>query len=68
MIEVKGFLDKFLKTPEGTLDADQEERCEFILEVLKTIRYMLNHGFYKSMEELTAIAGPVVGLLNGASF
>lgn len=67
MIEVKAFLDEFLKTPEGVLDSDHPERCNFILEVLKTIKYMLNHGFYQNMNEIKDIALPVLSLLNGAS-
>lgn len=47
--DVRVFLDAFLKTPEGVLNADNPDRCYFILEVLKTIRYMLNHGFYQTM-------------------
>jgi hypothetical protein len=67
MIEVKAFLDEFLKTPEGVLDSENPERCNFILEVLKTIKYMLNHGFYQNMNEIKDIALPVLSLLNGAS-
>lgn len=67
MIEVKAFLDQFLKTPEGILDPEKPERCNFILEVLKTIKYMLNHGFYQNMSEIKDIALPVLSLLNGAS-
>ena len=66
MIEVKAFLDEFLKTPEGLLDSEHPERCNFILEVLKTIKYMLNHGFYQNMNEIKDIALPVLSLLNGA--
>lgn len=67
MIDVKAFLDEFLKTPEGILDSDHPERCNFILEVLKTIKYMLNHGFYQNMNEIKDIALPVLSLLNGAN-
>lgn len=67
MIEVKAFVDQFLKTPDGILDADHPERCNFILEVLKVIKFMLNHGFYQNMNEIKDVALPVLGLLNGAN-
>lgn len=56
-----------MKTPDGILDADHPERCNFILEVLKVIKFMLNHGFYQNMNEIKDIALPVLGLLNGAN-
>jgi len=36
-------------------------------EILKVIRFMLNHGFYQNLEELKGVAIPMVNLLNGAN-
>ena len=37
------------------------------ISVLKTVKFMLSHGFYKTQSELSSIALPVVQLLNGAN-
>ena len=36
-------------------------------EILKIIKFMLNHGFYSSLKELKEIAIPMINLLNGAN-
>ena len=36
-------------------------------EILKIIRFMLNHGFYASLKELKGVAFPMINLLNGAN-
>jgi|688.fasta_scaffold68925_1 hypothetical protein len=37
------------------------------MEVLRTVLYMINHGFYDNMEELKQITGPIIMLLNGTT-
>ena len=38
-----------------------------IIEVLKTVQFMVNHGFYQSQAELIDIAKQVIQVLNGAN-
>ena len=37
------------------------------IEVLRTVLFMINHGFYEQMDELKKLAAPIILLLNGAS-
>ena len=37
------------------------------LEILKIIKFMLNHGFYNNLVELKMVAQPMVNLLNGSN-
>jgi hypothetical protein len=37
------------------------------LEILKTIQFMLNHGFYTNLKELREVATPMISLMNGAN-
>lgn len=37
------------------------------IEVLSTVLFMINHGFYEQMDELKKLAAPIILLLNGAT-
>ena len=37
------------------------------LEILKIIRFMLNHGFYMNLKELKEVAIPMINLLDGSN-
>lgn len=37
------------------------------LEILKIIKFMLNHGFYQSLRELKEVSIPMINLLNGSN-
>lgn len=37
------------------------------LEILKIIKFMLNHGFYMSLRELKEVSIPMINLLNGSN-
>lgn len=37
------------------------------IEVLRTVLFMINHGFYEKMDELKKLAAPIILLLNGAT-
>ena len=37
------------------------------IEVLSTVLYMLNHGFYENNKELKELAMPIILMLNGAT-
>lgn len=49
------------------LDPSEVEKNDMTISVLKTVKFMLSHGFYKDTKELMAIALPVMGLLNGGN-
>jgi uncharacterized membrane protein YkvI len=36
-------------------------------EILKIIKFMLNHGFYKNLTELKEVSIPMINLMNGAN-
>ena len=37
------------------------------LEILKIIKFMLNHGFYVNLRELKEVSVPMINLLNGSN-
>jgi len=37
------------------------------IEILRIIKFMLNHGFYNNLAELKQVASPMVNLLNGSN-
>ena len=37
------------------------------IEVLRTILFMINHGFYETMDELKQLSEPIILLLNGVT-
>jgi hypothetical protein len=37
------------------------------LEILKIIKFMLNHGFYMNLRELKEISLPMINMLNGSN-
>lgn len=44
----------------GVMDPSEENKNEMTISVLKTVKFMLSHGFYKTQTELSQIALPVV--------
>ena len=38
-----------------------------ILETLKIVKFMLNHGFYVDLKELKEISIPMIKILNGST-
>lgn len=37
------------------------------LEILRIIKFMLNHGFYVNLRELKEVSIPMINLLNGSN-
>ena len=56
ILMLKSFLEKYLKTVMGMMDPAQQDRNEMTVAVLKTVKFMMTHGFYKDQTELAAIA------------
>lgn len=59
-MDLKVFLEQFLKSTMGVMDPSEENKNEMTISVLKTVKFMLSHGFYKTQTELSQIALPVV--------
>jgi len=63
----KTFCINYLKQTKGKLDLDDESPNYMTVEVLKTVLFMLNHGFYEQQDELKKLAGPIILMLNGST-
>ena len=69
ILDLKLFMLEYLKRVNGIIDSSDmdQDRNEMTIQVLKTVKYMISHGFYKSAEELSKISSPIVQLLNGGN-
>jgi hypothetical protein len=59
-------MSSFLEQTKGVISPDEPEKNDMIISVLKAVKFMVSHGFYKSPENLSSIASKVVDLLNGS--
>jgi hypothetical protein len=48
ILELKIFMEQFLKGTNGVMDAAERDKNEMTISVLKTVKFMLSHGFYKT--------------------
>ena len=48
ILELKEFMEKFLKSTNGVLDPDDVDKNNMTVSVLKTVKFMMSHGFYKT--------------------
>lgn len=65
ILELKSFMEAFLKQTQGGMNVEEKDKNNMVISVLKTVKFMVSHGFYKTEEELSQIAMPIVELLNG---
>lgn len=64
---VKRFVENYLHETQGIQSIFEVGKNMMTLEILKIIRFMLNHGFYANLRELREVASPMISLLNGAN-
>ena len=64
---VKKFVEIYLHETKGVQNFFEVGRNMMTFEIIKVIKFMLNHGFYQNLEELKGIAIPMISLLNGAN-
>jgi hypothetical protein len=64
---IKKFVEHYLYETKGVQNIYETGKNMMTLEILKIIQFMLNHGFYKNLEELKEVALPMIKLLNGSN-
>lgn len=64
---IKKFVEIYLIETNGIQNIFEIGKNMMTFEILKIIRFMLNHGFYASLKELKGVALPMINLLNGAN-
>ena len=47
LLNQKKFCENFLRSTKGTMNIVEKEKNEMTIEVLKTVQFMINHGFYQ---------------------
>lgn len=67
MIELKLFMQQYLESVKGIIDPAEEDKNAMTIAVLRTVSFMVMHGFYLNPEELAKIATPIVLFLNGGN-
>lgn len=62
ILDLKVFMEQYLRTINGVIDSSDmdQDRNEMTIQVLKTVKFMISHGFYKTTEELAKISSPIV--------
>ena len=63
----KRFMTTYLNGIKGRIVLSETAQNEMTIEVLSTVLYMLNHGFYENNKELKELAMPIILMLNGAT-
>ena len=53
ILDLKVFMEQFLKSTMGVMDPAEQDKNEMTISVLKTVKFMLSHGFYKTQTELS---------------
>lgn len=53
ILELKVFLETFLKSTQGVMNPAEEDKNDMTISVLKTVKFMISHGFYKTQTELS---------------
>jgi len=48
ILELKVFMEQFLKSTAGVMDPSENDKNEMTISVLKTVKFMMSHGFYKT--------------------
>lgn len=64
---LKKFVEIYLHETQGIQNMFEMGRNMMTLEILKIIRFMLNHGFYMNLKELKEVAIPMINLLDGSN-
>lgn len=66
ILDLKIFLQTNLKSTQGVINSIEVDKNNMTISVLKTVKLMITHGFYKTQTKLSQIAIRVVELLYGA--
>mmetsp|Transcript_6821 Transcript_6821/g.10992 ORF Transcript_6821/g.10992 Transcript_6821/m.10992 type:complete len:608 (+) Transcript_6821:2642-4465(+) len=64
---IKKFVEVYLESTGGVQNIFEMGRNMMTLEILRIIKFMLNHGFYNNLHELKQVAKPMVNLLDGSN-
>lgn len=64
---LKKFVEKYLHETMGVQNIFEVGKNMMTLEILKIIKFMLNHGFYMNLRELKEVSIPMINLLNGSN-
>ena len=64
---IKKFVENYLHETQGVQNIFEVGKNMMTLEILKIIKFMLNHGFYNNLRELKEVAIPMINLLNGSN-
>jgi len=64
---IKKFVENYLYETQGIQNIFEVGKNMMTFEILKIIRFMLNHGFYNNLKELKEVAIPMINLMNGSN-
>lgn len=56
LLSQKKNCENFLKSTKGIIKSTEHAKNDMIIEILKTVQFMVNHGFYQTQGELIEIA------------
>ena len=64
---IKKFVETYLMETNGVQNMFENGKNAMTIEILKIIKFMLNHGFYTNLKELKEVAIPMINLMNGSN-
>jgi hypothetical protein len=64
---IRQFVEHYLKGTQGIQSVFEVGKNMMTFQILKVIRFMVTHGFYKNLRELREVASPMINLLNGSN-
>ena len=67
MFIIRQFVEHYLKGTQGIQSVFEVGKNMMTFQILKVIRFMVTHGFYKNLRELREVASPMINLLNGSN-
>eukprot|EP00347_Sterkiella_histriomuscorum_P021853 403332539 len=65
--QYKDYVLNYLKNENGVQSVFEKKKNQFIFWVLKSLFFMLSHGFYKNQKELNQLSLPLILLLDGSN-
>ncbi len=66
LMKLKDFVLEFLLAENGVQDINNKKKNHFVQNMISTLYFLLQHGFYQDQTELNSLALPLIQLLDGS--
>ena len=66
LMKLKDFVLEFLLSENGVQDINNKKKNHFVQNMIGTLYFLLQHGFYQNQTEINSLALPLIMLLDGS--